>query len=666
MNKLFWGITAAGTLFIEPVLVIASVDRIGENITVTNKSYINSKTKDARYNLLVPNDTDLIQQEESMKHSLNVLKKGMEKYGNNEDTQKQKKSWVSFNNNYKELENYMAKLKLDRRPLYNLIEQYKANGYSITITDEYTNASIWREDPHTECCSIYELIDSHAFKKYLIEYRTDPEEFHYKIIDLPILTPDVFTGYHVTANDFRNLILLSDDYSNNFNFNGVRSIYKDKNPLEKHKQTARFKIARVFTDLIQDPCIFHQFSFKNTTFKDNKLNIYIKKILTKEITVKEYIKIEKDLNEIKNEIIRFFGIIYYQIYVFMQKQSRFDEFKESRSTLFDASAWEKDGIDRTCLQYLVGWKVINEFFVIQTLPLIGLIHGIVKNDTNHFLISLKKYITKHADPRLDKEKDDIVNIYFNRLHRIAFLTGSLFLDINVIDLNNENIEVINKVITFLGEQLMNIILCINAGIYISGPLNAKSVNTLFEKGIENIKAVSSKKVKFIWTVADDVKYYSMTYTYNSECGQNNSKENLVNRLKQSSFEVDEIQNMIIYKIRDIINAKVEDANLKTEKDKTEDTDIEEKKQENIPYNKIPHIKTLFVQKDYIEEPISPLLDNNKEDKFTPLTVQDRQLNTDEIETDTISTDTMLLVIFIDMAIFCSVASIIWALYLKLM
>ncbi|EIJ87643.1 hypothetical protein NEPAR06_0792 [Nematocida parisii] len=60
MNKLFRRITAVGTLFIKLVLVIASVDGIGEYITVTNKSYINSKTKDARYNLLVPNGTNLI------------------------------------------------------------------------------------------------------------------------------------------------------------------------------------------------------------------------------------------------------------------------------------------------------------------------------------------------------------------------------------------------------------------------------------------------------------------------------------------------------------------------------------------------------------------------------------------------------------------------------
>ncbi|KAI5142050.1 hypothetical protein NEPAR06_0793 [Nematocida parisii] len=45
--------------------------------------------------------------------------------------------------------------------------------------------------------------------------------------------PDIFSAYQGIANELRNLILLSGDYTNAFNFIGIRSIYKGKNPSEK-------------------------------------------------------------------------------------------------------------------------------------------------------------------------------------------------------------------------------------------------------------------------------------------------------------------------------------------------------------------------------------------------------------------------------------------------
>ncbi|OAG29168.1 hypothetical protein NEIG_01453 [Nematocida sp. ERTm5] len=683
MKKLSQGIIAIGALYIKLILATATIYRMNEYVAENNGIYTNSKTRGIGDNILPHNATFSTQSEEYMKESLDVLEHEIDKYNNNEEissnVSKEKRS-INTDQSYvwKKLNKHASNLKLDRNPLYNLIEMYKNNNYNI-ITNDYTDSSAWRKNSN-KYDSIYTLIDNGVFSKYLGN-KKDLNGINYRLIGVPVLMPCIDEWYRSIANIFRNIILLSvndlnsfssekTDYSNEKDESDEGSSFESSSSEKQYSSVedllTKKQVAKIFINLIQLPHMYKQFIFDNELFKYNYIDVYIKEKLEQK-RLNQYIEFQVELNKVKMKTIKFFGVIYSQINTFMRAQHEFDEFKEKNQALFDISAWSKIGVSRKYLQYLLGWQATNYSFVHQAIYLVKLIENILKNDNNGFFVSLKNYIEGNAARHLySNEKNKNANEYFNHIYKLICLSRSALSDKNITNLTENNIDALNRTVTFLLEQIMNMILNINNDICNSIRIvfnfindHRVTMNLLF------LRYLFTDQIQSIWSVAGLVQAYAIPSTDDTTNSHQKTKEDQYNTLNQAGCGISNTEDDFLHETCDII----EDFSL--------DTKLHERMNKDTFLNTIPGTNTASVASRSKElHIITPDVCNRADDKDeVPLmTPQYVEMDSSEplpmhaftLETDKSEADYTIIDVLINILILSVAVGIFWLLYIKIL
>ncbi|KAI5144397.1 hypothetical protein NEPAR07_1055 [Nematocida parisii] len=685
MKKLSQGIIAVGALYIKLILVTATIYRMNEYIAENNGIYTNSKTRIVGDNVSPQNATFSTQSKEYMKDSLDMLEHEADKYNDNDEEisnniPKEKRS-INTDQSYvwKELKEHTSNLKLDRKSLYNLIETYKKNNYSI-ITNDYTDSSAWRKNSN-KYDSIYTLINNEVFSKYLGNKKKDLNGINYRLIGVPVLMPCNIKWYKSIANVFRNIILLSVNNLNNSSsektdYSNEKDEWKEGGGFESSSSEKKYssvedlltkkQLVKIFINLIQLPYVYKQFRFNKELFKYSSIDEYIKEKL-EEKTLKQYIELQVELNKVKMKIIKFFGIIYFQIDEFMRAQHEFDEFKEKNLALFDISTWSKIGVNGKYLQHLLGWQATNYSFVHQAIYLVRLIENILKNDNNEFFISLKNYIEGNTARHLySNKKNKNTNRYFNHIYKLIRLSRSALRDKNITNLTENNIDALNRAVTFLLEQIMNMLLCINSDI-------CKSINIVFNfmsyhrvnMDLLFLNHLLTDQIQSIWSVAELVQTYVISNSNYITNTNQKTKKDQSNKLNRAGHEVSNTEDEFFHETCDVI------------KDFSLATKSHERMNQDTFLNTTPDTRTAAVTNTPKElYVISPDVYNKADDKGeVPLiTPQYEETDSNEtirmyaftLETDKSETEHTIIDILINILILFVAVSVFWLLYTKIL
>ncbi|KAI5128981.1 hypothetical protein NEPAR04_1440 [Nematocida parisii] len=445
---------------------------------------VSSRIRGSRNNPLLHENNQINQAEENIRHKINELRRGEEKYNQTKvDIAKEALSML------KKCERI---LPTDLNRLYIWSEGYDRHHNQMSGQDIEKQIVEWQQIIPSTYNSIYTAIEDEQFTKNLLISPDGANTIKYKLNDLPILTPRIEKYYSKISADLKNIILLSKKAESKYD----RKEYFVEDNLD------RKALANCFVSLVYPPYIFTTFSMYDILLKHGFPNTYVERGLL-DNSGEQVGHFINNIDKLKLKLINFFGFITTQISKSNESNKKFVEYAKKLHKqgvniykTVEKSVDPYGNIEKKRQQYLHAWRLINNSFSLQVPIIIELLKNILHASECN-LKELKYKMNVHTDGYILNRKD-----HLEKLNKLAILVKGVLSPQNGDDFNESMIMTVNSANYYLTERIIDINWQIVSGLhFIQIRNNNKNI------GFVELKKQLTEDIGCIWKISTIVQKY---------------------------------------------------------------------------------------------------------------------------------------------------------------
>ncbi|KAI5126407.1 hypothetical protein NEPAR08_0477 [Nematocida parisii] len=465
---------------------------------------------------------DIAEQEENIRYVENALSKANKIYGESTE-QIPDNAYTAerdIEDDWDDFQYNVDRLELNHNSFNNLINRYIEEYKKQTGSEIYKDFRLWRTKSRQPYINIYQLIDNKELSKYVSDsLKKDKEETH-KLLDFPILSPNIGRYYKPVIEDLEKIIKLS---SPSMADKTIASV------LSRNTEIDPTTMAKCFLSFTQSPDVYRRFDFKEMlSYKTNDEYISNRWTLGTEEGMKDFIKA---VHHDRREIGGFAGVNFVQISQTLKAQKEFktimEEFKSnnnnSNKKIDDSTPVNRLSSDTVnTIQQVIGWRLTNTGFIMQIEDLIGLIEEMIKTNSN-YTRNAKIYIKNYRDEYITSDGN-----YFDAMNAFIADTKEKIQTVKELNFNADHLLVINKAVSYLAKHSLALLHRINMDSFMSeNKLNEyKSLNSI----PYNIKQTLIQSAKESWNSANlIIKYINVTEEERNQSSRE-YKNNLIKKL----------------------------------------------------------------------------------------------------------------------------------------
>ncbi|OAG32472.1 hypothetical protein NEIG_01395 [Nematocida sp. ERTm5] len=468
---------------------------------------VSSRITGSRNNPLLHENNQIDQREENIRHTINELSRGEEKY--NQTKVDMARKALSM------LKKYERILPSDPRRLDPWIDGYNKHHSWMSGKDLEKQIVEWQQIIPSTYNSIYTAIENEEFTKHGPISSDSANTIEYRLNDLPILTPRIEKYYSNFSADLKDILLLSKKAESKY----------DRKKYFVEENLDRKTLANCFVSLVCPPYVFTTFSMYDILLKHGFPNTYVERELldNSEERVGHFIN---NIDKLKLKLVNFFGFITTQIYKSNKSNKKFIEYvnklHKQGINIYKPVAKSVDPsgeVEKKRQQYLRAWRLINNAFSLQIPTIIQLLKDILQASECH-LEKLKHKINTHSDGYILNGKD-----HLEKLNKLAILAKGVLNPQNGDSFNKNMIMAINRANYYLTERIIDINWQIISGIHFIKIRNNNKIVDFVE-----LKKQLTDDIGCIWKISTIVQKYINSPELQPYMTTNKYTKQLINNL----------------------------------------------------------------------------------------------------------------------------------------